>query len=145
VRRTLLLAVCVLVTACGSGDQRLSRTAFVHRADAVCARYNGQTTALGTPTSIRRLADVAGTTLPLLERTRAALGSLRPPKTDDDLAHRWLDAIDRVRVDVGKIRDAARKQDLDGLRALLPAARRDNSEVNRLASQLGLSICSKDG
>jgi len=146
VRRTFLLAASVLLVACGSGgDHRLSKEEYAKRADAICARFNRQQPSLPSLQNVtaRQVARLADRTLPLLDTTIADLRRLAPPKEEQQLADRWLAALRRLRVDAVKIRDRARANDLSGVGALVGPSQRDERSAERLAEQLGTSVCSK--
>jgi hypothetical protein len=143
VRRAVLLLSCALVAACGSsGSHRLTREEYAQRADAICARYQHLTTALAAPGTTRQLAVVAGKTLSLLDKARAELARLRPPLMEQRLASRWVASIAVLRRDVVELRDRASANDLLGVRRVVRPATRHNRQSDRLASRLGMSVCS---
>jgi hypothetical protein len=146
VRRTSLLAACVVLAACGgSGDKRLSKEEYAKRADVICARFNRQQPSLPNPqnVTVREVARLAERTLPLLDRTIADLERLAPPKDEQAIADRWLASLRRLRADAAKIRDRAQANDLGGIAALVAPSQRDERASERLAAQLGTAVCSK--
>ena len=145
-RRSLLALPLVLALAAGcgsSGEKRLSREEYATRADAVCRTYNSGTRGLGTPTSMRALARVAGWSLPFLDRALRDLRRLRPPKDEEAVTRRWLRQLSLLRGDVVRIRDRARANDANGVRAVVPAATTRNESFSRLAAELGMTVCSR--
>ena len=46
--------------------------------------------------------------------------------------------------DLQEIRDKAKTNDVQGVRAVVPRATQDNKQSNQLATQLGLKVCSQD-
>jgi hypothetical protein len=144
VRRAVLLLSCALLAACGSsGSHRLTREEYARRADAICARYQHLTTALGTPSTTRQLAVVAGRTLRILDKATSELVRLRPPESEEPLARQWLDSIAVLRRDVVRLRDRASANDLLGVRRVVRPATRDNRASDRLAARLGMTVCSR--
>jgi len=144
VRRTVLLLSCAIVAACGSsGSHRLTRDEYARRADAICAHYQHLTSALGVPSDTRGLANVAGRTLRLLDKARSELARLRPPQGEQQLAKRWLDSIAVLRRDLVRLRARARANDLLGVRRVAVPAQRHNRATDRLASRLGMTVCSR--
>lgn len=143
-RRILGVTVCMLVlAACGSGSKGPTRIEYAQRADAICSRYNQQTARLrGRSADVKALAHIADRTLVLLDRATARLRALEIPHGEETAARRWLDSLGRLRVDVVKIRDAARANDLAAVRAVAITAERDNETSNALARRLGLTACS---
>jgi hypothetical protein len=146
VHRTLLAVPLVVVMAagCGSGgEKRLSRDEYAKRADGVCRAYNTATRRLGRPTSMRALARVAGRSLPFLDRAVRDLRRLRPPKEEEAMTRTWLRQLTLLRRDVVRIRDRARANDANGVRAVVPAATKQNERFATLAAQLGMTVCSR--
>ena len=91
---------------------------------------------------MRALADVAGRSLPLLDRALRDLGRLRPPKDEEATTRAWLRQLSLLRRDVVRIRNRARANDANGVRAVVPAATKRNERFSRLAAQLGMAVCS---
>ena len=144
-RLAVLLCSCAIVAACGSsGPHRLSRHEYARRADAICARYQRFTGALGPASNVRDLAVVAGRTLRLLDKATSELRRLRPPQNEQQLADRWLDSLAILHRDVARLRDRARANDLAGIRRIVAPAQRHNRASDRLASALGMKVCSSD-
>jgi len=145
VRRAYLLVVALgLLAGCGSSGQRLTRDEYASQADAICQRYKQKTDALSRPTSLAELATDSDQLLPLLHAARGELRALRPPAEEEATANAWLDEFDVTIDDVKKIRDKAKAGDRAGVAAVArPALRRDR-RANELATQLGMTVCSKD-
>ena len=143
---TLLLAIVVLA-GCGGSDssgQRLTRDEYAKQADAICSKYKQKTDALSRPATLSDLADVADQVLPLLDDARGELRDLRPPQNEEATANAWLDEFDVITDDVKKIRDAAKKNDGAAVQAAAAPALQHNQHANELATQLGMTVCSKD-
>jgi hypothetical protein len=143
---TLVLAL-VLLGGCGGGGssgQRLTREQFASQADAVCTKYKAKTNSLSRPATLSDLAKVSDQVLPLLDDARGELRRLRPPQDEEVTAQAWLDAFDLLVDDVKNIRDKAKSGDTAGVRAAAAPALQHNRHANDLASQLGMTVCSKD-
>jgi hypothetical protein len=145
VRSAFLLAVCLVLAACGSGSKGLSKEEYAKRADTICARFSQETRALGGASNLKELARLANKTLPVLDKAIADLRKLEPPKEEQQLAARWLASLDALRTDVVRIRDRARANDLGGVGALVPAATKHDRQSNLLAGQLGTQVCKRPG
>ena len=143
---TLVLAV-VLLGGCGgdgSSGQRLTREQYASQADAVCTKYKAKTNSLSRPATLSDLAKVADQVLPLLRDARGELRRLRPPQNEEVTAQAWLDAFDLLIDDVKNIRDKAKSGDTAGVQTAAGPALEHNQHANDLASQLGMTVCSKD-
>ena len=78
----LLVGVFVLVAAAcggGGGDTRLSREEFESQANAICAKYQKQLDALGTPSSVEEIPDLVEQALAILNKEVAEIAALNPP------------------------------------------------------------------
>jgi hypothetical protein len=144
-RRTLIvLAVVPMLAACGGdGGNRLSKTDYAARANAICARFNRQVTSFGGATTMHDLAQLSARTLPALDTATRRLRKLRPPKDEDAAARRWLSSMEQLHADVARIRDRAVANDLRGVQRLIPGATRDNRLSDRLANGLGATTCAQ--
>ena len=140
----LLVAACALAACGGSGGDRLTKTQYAARANAICARFNHQVRSFGGATTLSDLALLSERTLPALDAATRKLRRLRPPKDEDATAREWLSSLERLHADVAQIRDRARANDLRGVRRLVPGATRDNRRSDALANRLGATTCSKN-
>jgi hypothetical protein len=133
-----------LSPGCGSsGEKRLSKEEYARRADAVCRRYNAATRGFGSPQSMPALAQLADRSLPFLDRAIRDLRALKPPEDEARTARTWLRQLTLLRGDVVRIRDRARANDANGVRAVVPAATRRNERFARVAAELGMTVCSR--
>ena len=69
-----LVGVLVLLAAgCGGGgsDTRLSREEFESQANAICAKYQKQLDAIGTPSSVEEIPDLVEQALAILTKSKA--------------------------------------------------------------------------
>jgi hypothetical protein len=146
--RCAILALSLLLVAaagCGSGgDKRLSRDEYAKRADAVCRRTNRLTQPPGDISSMPALARFADAALKPLDRALVELRALRPPKDEQATAGAWLRQLARLRADAARIRDLARANDANGLRAFALAAMKRNERFQELATRLGMTVCNRD-
>jgi hypothetical protein len=144
-RCAVLLLSCATLAGCvSSGSRRLSTHEYARRADAICARFHRVTAELGTPSGTRQFAHVAGRTLRTLDEAIADLRRLHPPTNEQQLVRRWLNSLSTLHRDVSKLRDRAQANDLAGIRRLVAPAQRHDRASDRLATKLGLAVCSKE-
>jgi hypothetical protein len=147
VRRAFpLLLVVVLLTACGGGGggKALTREQYAAKADAICGKYKKQTDALARPANLADLGKVADQVIPILEGARNDLRKLKPPANEETTANAWLDQFDVIIGDVEKIRDKANDNDTGAVQDLAGPALAHNQQANKLARQLGMTVCSTD-
>lgn len=142
-RLAAVLACAVAASGCGTANKGLTRLEYAQRSDAICARYNQETSRLRPRTAnVERLASIAELTLGLFDRTRTRLQAVPPPREGAALARQWLASLERLRTDVVRIRDAARANDLAAVRTVSLQAQRDDDASSRLARRLGMVACS---
>jgi hypothetical protein len=140
-----LALVIVVAAGCGSGGQkRLSKEEYTQRADAVCRRTNRLTSPPGTISSMPALARFADRTLKPLDRALRDLRRLRPPKDERATVNTWLRQLALLRRDAVRIRDRARENDARGVRTVALAATSRDERFKQLATQLGMTVCSRD-
>jgi hypothetical protein len=140
----LLLAVVLLAACGGGGGKPLTREEYASKADAICGKYKQQTDALASPSNLADLANVADQVLPILDDARGDLRKLTPPANEQATADAWLDQFDVIIDDVRKIRDKAKDNDTSAVEALAKPALQHDQHANELATQLGMTVCSKD-
>lgn len=146
-RATLLLLAVVLAAGCGGGGgggKPLTRDQYAAKADAICGKYTEQTKALANPSNLSDLADVADKTLPILDNAISDLQKLTPPADERSTVDQWLAQVQNLRSDLQEIRDKAKTSDVQGVQAVVPRATQDNQQSNKLATQLGMSVCNQD-
>ena len=140
-----LLLVVVLLAACGGDDGKpLTREQYAAKADAICGKYKQRTDALARPANLSDLGKVADQVIPILEGARSDLSKLKPPADEKTTANAWLDQFDVIIGDVEKIRDKASDNDAAAVQALAEPALQHNQQANKLARQLGMTVCSTD-
>jgi hypothetical protein len=143
-----VLLALLFLAGCGGGSsssgQPLTREQYASQADAICGKYKQKTNALSRPATLHDLADVADQVLPLLDDARGELRALRPPAEEQATAKAWLGEFDLIIQDVKNIRDKAKNNDTAGVQAAAQPALQHDQHANDLASQLGMTVCSKD-
>jgi hypothetical protein len=136
-----LLALTLAGCGGGGGGGRLSRDAYVTKADAICASYVKQRARLPAPTSIEAVPAYADGALPLLDAGLKDLRRLRPPAEMEDGVSAWLKALGDGRNALDDLRTAAKAGDNTKARELGSKAAQIHSHVAALAGSLGLTAC----
>jgi hypothetical protein len=146
--------VVVLAAGCGGGGgsstnssgggDRLSRSQYAAKADAICKKYNEKTKQIGN--NSKSLSDVAKAfdqALPVLENALAELRALKPPKNEQRQVDEWLAQSQVLKHDLQEMRDKAKAKDLKGVQDAFARASANDRQGNRLAAKLGMKVCSK--
>lgn len=137
-----IVAAALFATSCGSGGGgRLSKEDYAKKADAICAKYNRKIQALGPPKSLRDIVGFADKALELTRQGNDELKGLKPPKSEEQTAKKWVAQNDLVANAVADLRDAAKKNDRVEIRAALRRGQAANRTANGLARDLGLRVC----
>ncbi len=141
----IALALVFLLPGCGGGSGKpLTKAEYASKADAICGKYNQQIKSFANPKNLSDLAKVADKTLPILDQAISDLSKLEPPASEKAPSDQWLTQVRNLKDDLQEIRDKAKADDMQGVRAVVPKATDHNSKSNALASQLGMSVCNKD-
>ena len=81
-RWAVLLVVVLALAACGGGGgTRLSRDAYIAKADAVCTKVEDQQRELGAPATLAEIPAYVDKALPILDAGVEEMRALRPPKS----------------------------------------------------------------
>jgi hypothetical protein len=144
--RRLLLPTLLLAGAAGCGGttspqgfDRVSREAWVGRADRVCADRAAAARKLPTPQTQNELIDVGARIISLETLEYSRLARIHPPAEDQADVSAFLLSIERITRQIDRFRIALMLRnaaDLTGARAALAAARRT---ANARARRLGLN------
>jgi hypothetical protein len=140
--------VALAVPGCGGGGdggERLSKSEFIRRADAVCGKYEARLDALGQPTNVSELRSFADKALPIAKDGREELGKLRPPAELEDTYDAWLAQGDEAIDIVERLREAAADGDEAEIQEIAQDAQRADAEANRLAGEIGFEQCGDAG
>jgi len=144
-RVSFLLLALVLVAGCGGGGgKRLTKEEYASKADAICAKYNGEVKKLDNPQNLSELARVADETLPILDNAITDLKKLNPPAAEQAKADQWLSQVEKLADDLTEIRDRAKDKNMQAVQAVVPKAEEHNRRSNALATELGMSVCNSD-
>jgi hypothetical protein len=145
VRQALFLVLALLLVAgCGGSGERLTKQEYASRADAICAKYNGEVKKLGNPKNLSELVKVADQTLPILDNAIKDLKKLNPPASEQAKADQWLSQVEKLKDDLAEIRDRAKDNNMQAVQAVVPKAEEHNRRSNALATELGMTVCNSD-
>jgi hypothetical protein len=148
----LFLFVAVFAAGCGGGSSnssssgdgdRLSRSEFAAKADAICKKYNEKTKQIGQAKNLSDVVKAFDQALPLLSSALSELQTLKPPKSEQRTVDEWLAQSQVLKHDLQEMRDKAKAKDLKGVQDAFARASANDRQGNRLAAKLGMKVCSK--
>lgn len=132
----------LLVAACGGGgDARLSEEEFQSQANAICAKYQKQLDALGTPASLDEIPELVDQALAILNKEVDEIDALNPPQELQSDVDKLLAATDRTRAAADDLSAAATSGDQAAVQQALDEGNAATKEADDLASSLGLDEC----
>jgi hypothetical protein len=143
-RRSLVpvgIAVATLAGCGGGGSERLSRDAFVSRADAICKVAVSKQRKLPSPASIDGIPGYVGRALPIVDAMVEGISALRPPEEMQADVRRWLDLTVQARNELESLRTAAQSGDQQKVREVSAKGTAMNDRRDAQARALGLTAC----
>jgi hypothetical protein len=138
-------AAALAAAGCGGGGDRLSQAEFQGQGNAICAKYEKEIEAIGTPNSLEEIPGYVDKALPIVEREIEELEELEPPEDDQEAFDEML-AEARKTLDAGRSLGAAAEQDDQA--AIEKALNEGNAASDRAdahAQELGLEDCVDEG
>jgi hypothetical protein len=139
----LVGVLVLLVTACGGGGSgaRLSKEEFPSQANAICAKYQKQLKALGSPTSLEEIPDLVDQALAILNQEVDEISALNPPEELQGDFDKMLAASDRTKAAADDLSTAAKSGDQAAVQKALDEGSAASKEADDLAGNLGLDEC----
>ena len=140
----LLVGVFVVLfaAACGGGggDTRL-REEFESQANAICAKYQKQLEALGTPSSIDEIPDLVEQALAILNKEVAEVAALKPPTDMQTEFDAMIEASNNTKDAANDLSQAAKDGDRAAVQKALEEGNAASTKADQIATQLGLDSC----
>jgi hypothetical protein len=138
-------AVALVAGGCGSKSGRLSKAAFVKRANAICAKYEQRVRSrmAGIPAGDEeQLASSIEKVLPVIRKGNDELRSLKPPEGLQGHYDRWMKIADAEVAAASKLQSALRNSDRQAIQSAFAELQSKDVDQDRLARQeLGLNGC----
>jgi uncharacterized lipoprotein len=141
-----ICTICVVVlvlAACGSSGGGLSKADYAKQADAICTRYAKALKALAQPRGLTDLPRYTDKSIPLAQRVLDDVRKLKPPKSEQVLADRWIAENQKTLNSIKQLAKAAAKNDRPAAKVALAAGTKSNVASNELAGRLGMVACTK--
>jgi hypothetical protein len=146
VKTVALLAVALLLAACGGGSSRLSHAELVKRAGKICT---DQARAIAQiprgPNTAINAAGYLGAALSVVERGVKQFHALKPPKNLAPTYDRFLAELDRNADILRTLRAAAAARTRAQYETGLSDLHRSRLRINALERQLGFTACGGGG
>ena len=137
-----LVGVVVLLAGCGGGgDTRLSREEFESQANAICAKYQKQLNALGTPSSVEEIPDLVEQALAILNKEVAEIAALNPPTDMQTEFDAMIEASNNTKDAANDLSQAAKDGDQAAVQNALDEGNAASKKADQIATQLGLDSC----
>jgi len=137
-----LVGVVVLLAGCGGGgDTRLSREEFESQANAICAKYQKQLNALGTPSSVEEIPDLVEQALAILNKEVAEIAALDPPTDMQTEFDAMIEASNNTKAAANDLSQAAKDGDQAAVQKALDEGNAASKKADQVATQLGLDSC----
>jgi hypothetical protein len=138
----LMGVFALLATGCGGGDgARLSKQEFQTQANAICAKYEKQLKAIGSPTSIEEIPDLVDQALVILDKEIDEVSALNPPEELQGNFDKMLAATGRTKAAASDLSEAAKAGDQAAVQKALEEGNAASNDADELAANLGLGDC----
>jgi hypothetical protein len=138
----LVSVLTLLATGCGGGGEaRLSKQEFQTQANAICAKYDTQLKAIGSPTSIEEIPDLVDEALVILDKEIDEISALNPPEELQSDFDKMLAATDRTKAAATDLSEAAKAGDQAAVQKALEEGNAASDDADELAANLGLTDC----
>jgi hypothetical protein len=140
------VGVLVLLAAgCGGGEEPLSKAEFQSQANAICAKYEKQLNALGTPSSIDEIPDLVQQALVILNKEIDEIAALNPPDELQSDFDKMITASNKTKAAANDLSAAAKSGDQAAVQKALEDGNAASDEADQLANGLGLGECNTNG
>jgi hypothetical protein len=140
------VGVLVLLAAgCGGGEEPLSKAEFQSQANAICAKYEKQLNALGTPSSIDEIPDLVQQALVILNKEIDEIAALNPPDELQSDFDKMITASNKTKAAANDLSAAAKSGDQAAVQKALEDGNAASDEADQLATGLGLGECNTNG
>jgi hypothetical protein len=152
----LALAAAVAAAGCGGGGggKRLTKSEFIAKADGICAEANKNvpkppsdlanvdpTAATTTDEQLKKFGDYIDDVVKHLRSELDDLRGIKPPADLQDKYDSGLATLDESLNEISEAADAARDGDREKLKSKLDESDKHSNEANKLAKELGLTVC----
>jgi hypothetical protein len=140
----LVGVLVLLATACGGGGSssaRLSKEDFQGQANAICAKYQKQLDALGTPSSLDEIPDLVDQALVILNKEVDEIAALKPPEELQSDFDKMIAASNKTKAAADDLSSAAKEGDQAAVQKALEEGNAASAEADQLAGTLGLDSC----
>ena len=129
----------------GGGEEPLSKADFQSQANAICAKYEKQLKALGTPSSIDEIPDLVQQALVILNKEIDEIAALNPPDELQSDFDKMIAASNKTKAAANDLSAAAKSGDQAAVQKALEDGNAASDEADQLAAGLGLGECNTNG
>jgi hypothetical protein len=143
----LVAVLAVAAAGCGGDDNgsgdgdRLTKTEYAAKANAICADFKKELDALPAPQGFEEAADYAEKAKPIFDEHLDQLKDLDPPEDLQDVHDKWIATGDKARERLDELEQAAEDKDAKKLAEIGREAAAEDKVSDAYARQLGATTC----
>jgi hypothetical protein len=140
----LAVATVLVLCSCGGGSKRLTKEEFAAKANALCAAFNKQVDAAGSPNSIQEVTAMVEKLLPLDKKLVADMEKLKPPADEEATVKRLIQLGNEQATRIEAMLAALKAGDMTKVNTLTSEGDANDKESKTLFGQIGVTECNKD-
>jgi hypothetical protein len=138
----LVGVLALLAAGCGGGgEEPLSKAEFQSQANAICAKYEKQLNALGTPSSIDEIPDLVQQALVILNKEIDEIAALNPPADLQTEFDALIEASNNTKAAADDLSQAAKDGNQAAVQKALDEGNAASDKADQIATELGLDSC----
>ena len=140
----LALGAVLMLSSCGGGSSKgLTKEQFATKANALCAAFNKQVTAAGTPKTIAAAVTMYNKLLPADRKLIADVKKLKPPANEAADVKRVIALGEEQANRIDALIAALKKNDITKANKLATEGDTNQKESKTIFTRLGAAECAK--
>jgi hypothetical protein len=143
----LLISGAILLGGCGGGGggggDRLTKDEYAAKANALCAGFEGTSSALWSSTTSAEIIAGLDKLLPIEQKLVTDLKKLNPPADEEATAKKAIALGEEVTSGEEELNAALKKGDMTKAQKMIPPLSSKGNQANALFRQLGAKKCAE--